>query len=58
MKQVKQKSLTDLSTFDPMLKDPVVSYARKDFQFYGKQTSNLPTQVEIKKQINKDYLGY
>ena len=57
-KTIKHKSLTDLSTFDPMLKDPVVSHARKDFQFHGKPTNNLPTQAEIKKQINKDYLGY
>lgn len=57
MKQeIKQKTLTDLSTFDPMLKDVVVSQRTiiRDFQFRGKSHK---TSEEIKIQIIKDYNG-
>lgn len=57
MKQeIKQKTLTDLSTFDPMLKDVVVSQRTiiRDFQFRGKSHKS---SEEIKTQIIKDYNG-
>ena len=52
------KTLTDLSTFDPMLKDVVVSAARKDFQFYGKKIAVEPVNEVTKRKINSDYTGF
>lgn len=57
-KTIKEKTLTDLSTFDPMLKDVVIVDARRDRNFMGYKTKQAPTQVEIKERINRDYLGY
>lgn len=56
MKQeIKQKTLTDLSTFDPMLRDVVSQRSIvKDFQFRGKSHKS---SEEIKTQIIKDYNG-
>ena len=53
------KTLTDLSTFDPMLKDVVSSSAKKDFQFYGKkELFPEPINEVTKRKINSDYTGF
>lgn len=52
------KTLTDLSTFDPMLKDVVVSSSRKDFQFYGKREFPRATNELTKKTIESQYTGF
>lgn len=52
------KTLTDLSTFDPMLKDVVISSSRKDFQFYGKKDFTEPVNEITKRKINSDYSGF
>lgn len=58
-KQPVIQTLTDLSTFDPMLKDIVVSNARKDFQFYGKkELFPEPVNEITKRRVNSDYSGF
>jgi hypothetical protein len=53
------QTLTDLSTFDPMLKDVVVSNARRDFQFYGKKDQfQEPINEVTKRKIHSDYSGF
>lgn len=54
--KTKQKSLTDLSTFDIMLKDAPISQGKKDIKF---RTNRFPEarSYAIKHQINKDYNG-
>lgn len=55
---MKEKNLSDLSTFDPMLKDTPVSKGHKDIKFKTKnqQFPELRTAA-IKAKINKDYNG-
>jgi hypothetical protein len=54
-KKIKQKTFTDLSTFDPMLKDPIPQrFIVRDIQFRGKSHKSAD---EIKSIINKDYNG-
>lgn len=53
------QTFTDLSTFDPMLKDVVVSNSRRDFQFYRKKNQfPEPTNEVTKRKINSDYSGF
>lgn len=53
------QTLTDLSTFDPMLKDVVVTNSRRDFQFYRKKDQfPEPVNEVTKRKINSDYSGF
>lgn len=55
--KTKSKSLTDLSTFDPMLKDTPPYQVKRDIQFRCKPNSYAQQEI-IKYQINRDYLGF
>lgn len=53
---MKEKTLSDLSTFDPMLKDLPVT---KNHKSNNQKKTNFPDlkSERIKQRINKDYNG-